>query len=104
MNSGPPSDKAASAQQLLETLWEKGLPLLRERLDVLDAAAKSSPLPDGLRREAAGVAHKLAGSLGMYGYGDGTRLARSLEVELEGGAGPATLKPLAAALRKTLNQ
>jgi HPt (histidine-containing phosphotransfer) domain-containing protein len=73
---------------LLASLWQRNLPQLQARLDLLDQAAASDPLPDTLRAEAASVAHKLAGSLGMFGYPEGTRLARQLEVLLESDAPP----------------
>ena len=71
---------------LLASLWQRNLPQLQARLDLLDQAAAADPLPDTLRAEAASVAHKLAGSLGMFGYPEGTRLAQQLEVLLESDA------------------
>jgi HPt (histidine-containing phosphotransfer) domain-containing protein len=93
-------DKTAA---LLATLWVKIRPLVEERLATLDkaAAAVSAGTPaEDLRKEAASSAHKLAGSLGMYGYDEGTRVARELEVLL-GGAKPdaARLSALIAELR-----
>jgi HPt (histidine-containing phosphotransfer) domain-containing protein len=93
-------DKTAA---LLATLWVKIRPLVEERLATLDkaAAAASAGTPaEDLRKEAASSAHKLAGSLGMYGYDEGTRVARELEVLL-GGAKPdaARLSALIAELR-----
>jgi HPt (histidine-containing phosphotransfer) domain-containing protein len=64
---------------MLAALWEKNRPLLLSRLDLLDQAAAAEPLPQAQRDEAASVAHKLAGSLGMFGYRKGTELARELE-------------------------
>ena len=55
--------------------------------------------------ESAGldIAHKLAGSLGMYGYDEGTRVARELELLLEGAAPDAErLRELAARLRRAV--
>jgi HPt (histidine-containing phosphotransfer) domain-containing protein len=93
-------DKTAA---LLATLWVKIRPLVEGRLATLDkaAAAASAGTPaEDLRKEAASSAHKLAGSLGMYGYDEGTRVARELEVLL-GGAKPdaARLSALIAELR-----
>jgi HPt (histidine-containing phosphotransfer) domain-containing protein len=93
-------DKTAA---LLATLWVKIRPLLEERLATLDTAAadaSAGTLADDLRKEAASCAHKLAGSLGMYGYDEGTRVARELEVLL-GGAEPdaARLGALTVELR-----
>ena len=70
---------------LLRALWQQNLPLLRSRLAVLDEAATAArfgTLGDGLRAEAISTAHKLAGSLGMFGYPEGTRIAREMEYAL----------------------
>jgi len=75
-------DKTAA---LLAQLWVKNLPIVEERLAVLDrAAAASGGLGEDLRTEAAQAAHKLAGALGMYGYHEGTRIAREIEALLSG--------------------
>jgi len=96
-------DKTAS---LLAKLWVKIQPIVEERLATLDQAAKAASagaLGEDLRAEAGSSAHKLAGSLGMYGYDEGTRVARELEVML-GGAAPdgARLVVLIAELRKAV--
>lgn len=67
---------------LLEDLWVRGLPLVRDRLNLLDhvaAAARAGDLSEELRAEAVGIAHKFAGSLGMFGYDRGTEIAREIE-------------------------
>jgi len=86
---GRVSEAAASAAEktaaLLKAMWERNLPVLRERVGGLSAAAEAAVaggLSEELRVEAAGVAHKLAGSLGMFGYPEGTAIARELEVAL----------------------
>ncbi len=96
---------------LLATLWQKNLPIVTERVTVLeraaDAAATGALTPEA-RAEAMGTAHKLAGALGMFGYPRGTELARcfeqSLEQSLEGDAplDALVLRELAAALRESL--
>jgi HPt (histidine-containing phosphotransfer) domain-containing protein len=88
---------------ILAKVWARVRPLVEERLVTLDqasAAASSGTLGKDLRKEAASDAHKLAGSLGMYGYDEGTRVARELELLL-GGAAPdaARLQKLIAELR-----
>jgi len=75
-------DEEAKIDTLLATLWERSLPTLRERLDVLDRAAASAAsghLTEASRAEAHGIAHKLSGSLGMFGYHRGTEIARQIE-------------------------
>ena len=77
-------DKTAA---LLATLWLKNRPIVDERLASLDgaaAAAAGGSLADAQRKEAQSAAHKLAGALGMYGFDEGTRVARQIEVLLEG--------------------
>jgi len=96
-------DKTAA---LLAKLWVKIRPIVEERLATLDkaaAAASAGALGGDLRAEAAGNAHKLAGSLGMYGSDEGTRVARELEVLL-GEAKPdgARLAALIGELRKAV--
>jgi HPt (histidine-containing phosphotransfer) domain-containing protein len=96
-------DKTAA---LLATLWVKNRPIIEERLATLDgaaAAAAAGTLSDEQRGVANSTAHKLAGALGMYGYDDGTRIARELEVML-GGAKPdaVRLSVLIAELRASI--
>jgi len=98
------SEAAAETAALLETLWKKNLPVLRERMGVFTRAAEAADagaLSEELRAETAGIAHKMAGSLGMYGYPEGTRIAREIEVALgEGDAG--RLSELVSSLRGVL--
>jgi HPt (histidine-containing phosphotransfer) domain-containing protein len=92
-----PEDKTAS---LLTALWLRVRPLVEERLATLDRAAASTPLTEELRKEAASSAHKLAGSLGMYGYDEGTRIARKIELLFDSGTPERKdLGPLIAELR-----
>jgi len=96
-------EKTAS---LLTAVWQRNRALVDERLALLDRAAamaEAGTLSDELRQEAGSAAHKLAGSLGMYGFDEGTRIAREMEVLL-GDAAPdvARLGDLVAALRKAI--
>jgi HPt (histidine-containing phosphotransfer) domain-containing protein len=97
-----------SAKKMLAALWERNLPVLRDRLAQLDAAADAAAtgtLTPEMREDAAGTAHKLAGSLGMFGYQRGTEFARKLEVLLNdpGSADALTLRELSASLRESVN-
>lgn len=101
MNEAETDDKTAS---LLAAIWQRSRPLVEERLTLLERAAVGAAaggLTQELRKEAGGAAHKLAGSLGMYGYDEGTRIAREIEVMLVGEAAPdaARLGSLVAELR-----
>jgi HPt (histidine-containing phosphotransfer) domain-containing protein len=76
--------------------------VIEERLVTLDraaAAASAGTLDEALHAEAASTGHKLAGSLGMYGYDEGTRIAREIEVLLGGKVEPLRLAALIAELR-----
>jgi HPt (histidine-containing phosphotransfer) domain-containing protein len=92
---------------LLLQLWQKNLPTIRQRLDLLDqfsSAAVSGKLEEPTRIEALNIAHKLAGSLGMYGYQQGTEVASKMERILKSPTPETltTLGALAADLRKSL--
>ena len=100
-------DAAAKTAKLLASLWTRNLPIIEERLALLDQAAHlagSGTLTAPLRREAAATAHKLAGSLGMFGYAKGTEIARSLELLFDDLTDPAPsqLSDLALDLRRSL--
>jgi HPt (histidine-containing phosphotransfer) domain-containing protein len=100
-------DDEAKIGALLKSLWERSLPLLHERLGILDRAADdaaSGRLSPGLQAEALEVAHKLSGSLGMFGYPHGTEIARQIELILKrpSADGSSRLAVLTAELRQTL--
>ncbi len=97
----------ADTRKLLSTLWTRNLPMIRDRLDLLDRAAETAhnaTLTSLLRSDAAMTAHKLAGSLGMFGYTEGTELARRLELILDhpSSPDPTLIAELAAQLRRSL--
>lgn len=67
--------------------WEQSRPNIVKRVTFLEetvAAALTGALGDEQRREAEGEAHKLAGSLGTFGFPEGSRLAREVELLLQG--------------------
>jgi HPt (histidine-containing phosphotransfer) domain-containing protein len=102
-----PEGKDEKIEALLADLWQRHLPTLHERLDLLDriaAEASSGTLPEASRLEALSVAHKLAGNLGMFGHQQGTEIAAAMEQILKAPT-PDTLSKLsglAKDLRKTL--
>ena len=66
--------------------WEMHQDTMRERLSVLEAAAaalKAGQLNPDLQRSGRSQAHKLAGSLGCFGFSEGSRIARELEQLLQ---------------------
>jgi HPt (histidine-containing phosphotransfer) domain-containing protein len=71
----------------IAAIWRKSIPQTRERLKLLQRAAddlvNSRTIDTEQRSEAASVAHKLAGSLGMFGFNDATDYARVIEVSLD---------------------
>ena len=72
----------------IAAIWARSLPVVRERLRVLEEAAaalEGGDLRDAERVAAVGEAHKLAGSLGMFGFAEGTEIARVLEEGMERG-------------------
>jgi HPt (histidine-containing phosphotransfer) domain-containing protein len=95
------------ARELISALWERSAPLLTERLHGLDVACEAAVvgrLSPIMRRGAADTAHKLAGSLGMFGYPRGTELAREIEqlLEIDGVVDAVTLRELVVELRASL--
>ena len=80
-----PKDPDAT-RQLLAVLWERNLPVLRDRFAELEhavLAARAGTMTQLQRDGAIATAHKLAGSLGMFGYPEGTEFARRIEQHLE---------------------
>jgi HPt (histidine-containing phosphotransfer) domain-containing protein len=98
----PPHD---AVPELLRAVWERSLPVIRERLDQLDdtaARALSNTLtPDDLDL-ARSNAHKLAGSLGTFGYAQGSGISRSIEALLETAVDGIRLQSYVSQLRSTL--
>lgn len=71
----------------MSVIWERFRGMMLERVTVLEEATLAlveGQLDLPLRRSAEQAAHKLAGSLGTFGLADGTDLARSVELELQG--------------------
>jgi len=74
--------QAESTRKMLAGLWQRNLPVVRERVDEMQraaTAASAGKLTPEARASASGTAHKLAGSLGMFGFQHGTEIARHLE-------------------------
>jgi HPt (histidine-containing phosphotransfer) domain-containing protein len=75
----------SSADELkrkLDQAWQKMLPLMLQRLKVIQRAHQAvtqGRLTDALRVESAQEAHKLAGSLGVFGRQDGSTFASEIE-------------------------
>lgn len=79
-------DRAAAAREAAIAAFERFRPTIDQRMAALRDAAlalKANHLPTIVQTAAQGAAHKLAGSLGLFGYGAGSHLARRLEDWLE---------------------
>jgi HPt (histidine-containing phosphotransfer) domain-containing protein len=91
----------------LDSLWAKFLPLIEERVAVVESAAAAfaaNRLSSDERQAAGAAAHKLAGVLGTFGLTEGTVKARELENLYTGQCDPdpalgARLNSIAAELR-----
>ena len=74
-------------QTAIAAVWRRAQPQTRERLLLLrraaDELASTRTIDPELRAEAASIAHKLAGSLGMFGFPEATGHARAIEVTLD---------------------
>lgn len=82
---------ANEVQQKLDDVWKKMLPLMLRRVEVIERAHKAladGQLSESLREEGVYEAHKLAGSLGVFGIEDGSELASQVEQILSSGAPP----------------
>ncbi|MBD1914815.1 MULTISPECIES: response regulator [Cyanophyceae] len=80
----PPSEqaKAAAARAAAIAAFDQFRPILGDRMAALRRAAAAlnqPPLTEEVRSQAQGAAHKLAGSLGLFGLTAGSHLARRLE-------------------------
>ena len=77
------ADGQAALTAALDRLWSQYLPLMQERAEVLEAAARdfaAGSLSIDRQEAAKSAAHKLAGVLGTFGLTRGTELARELEI------------------------
>jgi CheY-like chemotaxis protein/HPt (histidine-containing phosphotransfer) domain-containing protein len=93
-------------------VWAEYRNVILERMSAIDTAVtalRRAKLTDEVRQKAVLEAHRLAGSLGMFGLMEGTRLAREIEHLFgdQASIGPGTprqLNDLAAGLRSILEK
>jgi HPt (histidine-containing phosphotransfer) domain-containing protein len=72
-------------KQALDRMWLQFLPMMRERIAILETAVGAASGLSTEKREAAhSAAHKLAGGLGTFGLEEGTLLAREAEAIFAG--------------------
>lgn len=93
----------------MTVIWRQAKPGVLTQVGVIERAAgalAAGDLDDDVRESAHGEAHKLAGSLGTFGFTDASALARRLEAELDtesiAEADPAVVVELVAALRSEI--
>jgi DNA-binding response OmpR family regulator len=99
--------KIASVNKVLER-YQQTFAARVSVLEQLEASLRQQNVSPALCQEAAHEAHKLAGTLGSFGYGKGSELAGAIEQLLQ----PNTLEPsvipslsaLIAALKQTLTR
>ena len=92
----------------LDAIWAEHRPDTARRLAVLRevaASAAAGSLGDEQRRSGIVEAHTLAGAASLFGFADGTRLAREIERLLrDPGAGLSPLVDLADDLTRSLDR
>ncbi|MEM8639103.1 MAG: response regulator [Cyanobacteria bacterium P01_G01_bin.54] len=95
--------KAAATQAAVARLWQQFREPILARLATLEAAIAAlsrNQLTEKLRADAETQAHKLVGSLGMYGLSAGSEAARQLEQWFAVDVNPAEQKTLVALLQQ----
>jgi DNA-binding response OmpR family regulator/HPt (histidine-containing phosphotransfer) domain-containing protein len=78
------ADKS-SLTSILSKVWEESKQSVFNRIPVIEQAAavlQHQSLSDALRQQARREAHTLAGTLGTFGYKEGSQLARQIEALL----------------------
>ncbi|MBX6773194.1 MAG: Hpt domain-containing protein, partial [Chloroflexi bacterium] len=107
-----PEVPRSAAAAAIGALWERYRDVNLQRVGVLEEAAaalRAGSLDPAQRQEAERAAHKLAGTVGTFGFTRGSETARTIEQML---AGSTVLSPaqgehiaeLAAALRREITQ
>lgn len=102
----------AAADAVMAELWERFKDSFSLQIDVLDqavAALRDGHLTTTVQQEAKQTVHKLVGSLGVYGFTQGSILARQIEVLLHpdlalGAAEIAQMAEWISGLRQEIGQ
>lgn len=101
---------AVDVTAAIGSLWERFKNIAFERLDSVEAAVVAQlegRLDAEARRRAERDAHKLAGSVGTFGFTEASRVARDIELLLQRSPTPEDtlrLSDLAIALRRALER
>ena len=86
LSSPTPEEIKQHTQRITASVWERTKDKHSERVTVIEQATTAllqDALEDELLSKAHAEAHKLAGSLGLFGFGYGSDLARQIEELLE---------------------
>ncbi|MBD2327912.1 response regulator [Alkalinema sp. FACHB-956] len=78
----PPSPSMLQTQAAVQKIWEQSQPRIREQMTTIKqaiAALEKNKLTEEVLNQAIQNAHTLAGSLGMFGFSQGSTLAQQLE-------------------------
>lgn len=97
------ADQRARTQAAIAGVWQRLRPTVLERFTRIEQALdilRVGVLDEARCEEAIHEAHKLAGSLGMFGFPAGSVLARELEQALKAGLGAEAAARYAERLRE----
>jgi diguanylate cyclase (GGDEF)-like protein len=103
-------DRTARAETAIAAIAERFRARAAEHIEILDRLALAlleGEVDPALREEGRRAAHKLTGTMGTFGFAEGSRLAAEVERGLETGAGPEDagwLSEASVALRRQLEQ
>lgn len=84
----PSPELSTSLQQGMSEIWQQSQPQLQARLTLLDqaiGALRQGRLDAELAEQASQQAHKLVGTLGMFGADAGSAIAQQVERTFQGG-------------------
>lgn len=101
------TDPNSELRKGLAAIWQKSLPRVKEQISTLEGIAEAlagGPLDADQMRTGEREAHRLAGSLGTFGFHEGTRIARELETLLGSNTSPdpAFVSSLVRELRESI--
>lgn len=85
-SSSAQEDSSTALESMTAAIWERAKGTTLERVLFLEQTVQelqANALTENLRQQAKHAAHKLAGSLGTFGFDAGSHLARLLEDYLE---------------------
>jgi HPt (histidine-containing phosphotransfer) domain-containing protein len=99
------ADRREALRAGIQRIWELSRPTVLDRIQVLANAerlASTGVLSDAERQEAEREAHKLAGSLGTFGFHDASLAANELEQLLSANHAPAEWAALIDRIRRDI--